>query len=148
MAETDEDVSGAAIAIRYCSALIGAIIAFEALPAAAAVMRGHVWEATYVAAYQPTFGVQGVPHSGVMKLRFNDGIIAGTYVSQSVRPDPLYGRTIAISGNVSAGNITLVFQTSGGFTVRGTIAENGEISGTATIRGSFYNFLAKVKSSP
>ena len=28
------------------------------------------------------------------------------------------------------------------------LAGDGEISGTATIRGSFYNFLAKVKSSP
>jgi len=112
------------------------------------VTHGRVWEATYVAAYQPTFGAARVPNSGTMKLKFNDGIISGTYVSESVRPDALYGRTITVSGNVSHGQITLILQAPGGFTVRGTLAGDGEISGTATIKGSFYSFLAKVKSSP
>ena len=116
--------------------------------AMAVVMHGRVWQATYVAAYQPTFGAQRAPNSGTLKLKFNHGIVSGTYVSESVRPDPLYGRTIAVSGNASEGQITLVFQAPGGFTVRGTVAGDGEISGTATINGSFYNFLAKVKSSP
>lgn len=129
-------------------ASVAAFVALYGLPARAAVMHGHVWEATYVAAYQPTFGRQGYPHSGTMKLKFNNGIIRGTYVSDSIRPDPLYGRPIAVSGNVSEGNITLILQAPGGFTVRGTIAENGEISGTATVKGSFYTFAAKVKSSP
>lgn len=133
---------------RYRVVALGAaLIALQSLPGRTAVMHGHVWQATYVAAYQPTFGRQGVPHAGTMKLKFNNGIVTGTYVSESVRPDPLYGRPIAISGNVSAGNITLILQAPGGFTVRGTIAENGEISGTATIKGSFYTFMAKVKSS-
>ena len=116
--------------------------------ALAAVEHGRVWQATYVAAYQPTFGRQGVPYSGTLKLKFNNGIVSGTYLSESVRPDPLYGRTIKVSGGVSQGQITLDFKASGGFTVRGTLAENGEISGTATINGHFYSFLAKVKSSP
>lgn len=114
----------------------------------AVVSHGRVWQATYVAAYQPTFGAQRIPNSGTMKLKFDHGIVSGTYVSESVRPDPLYGRTIAVSGNVSEGHITLILQAPGGFTVRGTLAGNGEISGTATIKGSFYSFLAKVKSSP
>jgi hypothetical protein len=129
-------------------AIAATLAALQTPVAYAAVMHGHVWEATYVAAYQPTFGRQGYPHSGTMKLKFNNGIISGTYVSDSVRPDPLYGRPIAVSGNVSEGNVTLILQAPGGFTVRGTIAENGEISGTATIKGSFYTFMAKVKSSP
>jgi hypothetical protein len=129
-------------------ALTAALTIFPALPARAVVMHGLVWEATYVAAYQPTFGTQGVPYHGIMKLKFNHGIVSGTYVSESVRPDPLYGRTIAVSGNVSHGNITLILQAPGGFTVRGTITENGEISGTATVRGRFYTYMAKVKSSP
>ncbi len=112
------------------------------------VSHGRVWQATYVAAYQPTFGAARVPNSGTLKLKFDRGIVSGTYVAESVRPDPLYGRTIAVSGNVSEGHITLVFQAPGGFTVRGTLAGDGEISGTATIKGSFYSFLAKVKSSP
>lgn len=123
-------------------------VVLVALPAVAAVMHGAVWQATYVAAYSPTFGASRVPNNGILKLKFNHGVVSGTYVSESVRPDPLYGRTIAVSGGVSEGNITLNFSAPGGFTVRGTIAGDGEISGTATIRGSFYNFRAKVKSSP
>jgi hypothetical protein len=132
----------------FRAALFALAMSAYAIPAVAVVMHGHVWQATYVAAYQPTFGAQRVPNSGTLKLKFDHGIVSGTYVSESVRPDPLYGRIVAVSGNVSEGHITLIFQASGGFTVRGTIAGDGEISGTATIRGSFYNFLAKVKSSP
>lgn len=133
---------------RYGSALLALLLSAYALPAIAVVVHGRVWQATYIAAYQPTFGAQRVPNSGTMKLNFNNGIISGTYVSESVRPDPLYGRTIGVSGNVSEGQITLIFQTGGGFTVRGSLAGDGEISGTATINGSFYDFLARVKSSP
>ncbi|HZY96299.1 MAG TPA: hypothetical protein VFE35_04270 [Candidatus Cybelea sp.] len=133
---------------RLRTALFVLAMSAYAIPAVAVVMHGHVWQATYVAAYQPTFGAQRVPNSGTLKLKFDHGIVSGTYVSESVRPDPLYGRIVAVSGNVSEGRITLIFQASGGFTVRGTIAGDGEISGTATIRGSFYSFLAKVKSSP
>jgi hypothetical protein len=132
----------------HFTAVAAALALLSGLPVRAAVMHGHVWAATYVAAYQPTFGRQGYPHSGTMKLKFNNGIVSGTYTSESVRPDPLYGRPIAVSGNVSQGNVTLILQAPGGFTVRGTIAENGEISGTATVKGSFYTFMAKVKSSP
>jgi hypothetical protein len=130
------------------TALFALLYALTLQPALAAVEHGRVWHATYVAAYQPTFGRQGVPYSGTLNLKFNNGIVSGTYRSDSVRPDPLYGRTINVSGGVSEGQITLDFKASGGFTVRGTLAGNGEISGTATINGHFYSFLAKVKSSP
>lgn len=129
-------------------ALFAVLASLQTLDALAVAVHGRVWQATYVAAYQPTFGAQKVPYSGIMKLKFDHGIVSGTYVAESVRPDPLYGRTIAVSGNVSEGQITLNLQAMGGFTVRGTLAGDGEISGTATIRGSFYSFLAKVKSSP
>ncbi|HTU82687.1 MAG TPA: hypothetical protein VMF61_11190 [Candidatus Acidoferrales bacterium] len=127
------------------------IAAFRAFAMTLAVLTVHgpVWSATYVAAYQPTFGTQGVPYSGTMKLKFNHGIVSGTYVSEPVRPDPLRNRPpVQVSGGVSHGQITLTLNAPGGFTVRGTLAEDGEISGTATVRGSFYNFLARVKSSP
>jgi hypothetical protein len=130
------------------SALLAAAIALQAIPAGAVAVHGLVWQATYVAAYQPTFGPSRVPYSGTLKLKFNHGIITGTYTAESVRPDPLYGRIISVSGGVSEGHVTLTLQAPGGFTVRGTLSGNGEISGTATIRGSFYNFLAKIKSSP
>jgi len=135
---------------RRAGIALGALLlALTIRPALAVVVEhGRVWQATYVAAYQPMFGRQGVPRSGTMKLKFDHGIISGSYVSESVRPDPLYGRTIAVSGGVSEGKITLNLQAGGGFTVRGTLAADGEISGTATIKGQFYSFLAKVKSSP
>lgn len=134
--------------VFHLAALFAVLASMQSLTALAVVVHGRVWEATYVAAYQPTFGPQKVPYSGILKLKFNHGIVSGTYVSESVRPDPLYGRTIAVSGNVSEGQITLNLQAMGGFTVRGTLSGDGEISGTATVKGSFYHFLAKVKSSP
>ncbi len=130
------------------AAVLAILTSLQSLTALAVVVHGRVWEATYVAAYQPTFGSQKVPYSGIMKLKFNHGIVSGTYLSESVRPDPLYGRTIAVTGNVSEGQITLNLSAMGGFTVRGTLGGDGQISGTATVKGSFYNFLAKVKSSP
>lgn len=129
-----------AIALAIATSFAGTAIA--------AVEHGHIWNATYVAAYQPSFGRQGYPSSGIMKLTFNDGIISGTYLSDSIRPDPLHGRTIVVTGNVSHGEIRLTLQTSGGFSVRGTLADDGEISGTATIGGSPYTFVAKVKPLP
>lgn len=130
------------------AALFVGLLLAPAVPALAIVVHAPVWQATYVAAFQPTFGRQSVPYSGIMALKFNHGIISGTYNSTSVRPDPLRGRIVPVTGNVSHGNITLILQASGGFTVRGTLDDNATISGTATIRGSFYSFLAKVKSSP
>lgn len=133
------------------NALVTLIVALSTtMPALAILGHGPQWSATYVAAYQPTFGSgsSNVPYAGTMKLTFNHGIISGTYVSDSVRPDPLYGKTIPVSGGVQHGHVTLNFGTFAGFTVRGTLAGDGQISGTATIKGRFYNFLAKVKSSP
>ena len=129
-------------------ALLAAVIALSVLPARAVVMHGSTWEATFVAAFTPSFGPSRVPYSGTMNLKFNQGIITGTYISDSVRPDPLRGRRVPMSGNVSKGQITLIFQSPANFTMRGTIADNGEISGSGTIRGSHYNILDKVKSSP
>jgi hypothetical protein len=96
------------------AALAAFLYALALAPAFAAVEHGRAWQATYVAAYQPTFGRQGVPYSGTLKLKFNDGIVSGTYAAESVRPDPLYGRTINVSGGVSQGHITLDFRASGG----------------------------------
>ncbi len=117
-------------------------------PALAILGHGPVWSATYVAAYQPTFGNQGVPYHGTMKLKFNHGIVSGTYTAESTRPDPLYGRIVQVSGGVKEGHVMLNLSVPGGFSVNGKIAADGEISGTATVKGHFYTFLAKVKSSP
>lgn len=132
----------------HLSLALLALIAVSVLPAGAAVMHGHTWEATYVAAFTPSFGASRVPYSGTMNLRFNQGVVSGTYVSDSVRPDPLRGRRVPVSGNSSQGRVTLIFQSPANFTIRGTIAGDGTISGSGSIRGSSYNMLAKVKSSP
>jgi hypothetical protein len=134
--------------LRHVIVLAALIAATATAPAFAVVVHGEKWSATYVAAYQPTFGHQGVPYSGTMKLTFNHGIISGTYTGESVRPDPYYGRILSVSGGVQGGHIMLNVGGSGGFSVKGTLSSDGEISGTATIKGRFYNFLARVKSSP
>jgi hypothetical protein len=116
-------------------------------PAYAVSVQSPEWSATYVAAYNPLWH-GGVPYSGEMKLKFNHGIISGTYTATSVRPDPMYGRIISVTGNVSHGNIMLDIGGMSGFTVRGTLENTGTISGTATKSGKQYRFLAKIKSSP
>lgn len=132
--------------VRF-GALTLALAAFSGGAALAVVGHGSHWSATYVAAYNPLFG-GGVPYSGEMKLTFNRGIISGTYSATSTRPDPLYGRIINVTGTVQHGNINLDVGGMSGFTLRGTLASDGEISGTATQKGQSYRFLAKVKSSP
>lgn len=114
--------------------------------ALAVAMHGAVWSATYVAAFQPTFGTAGVPYSGLMHLKFDHGIISGTYESTSVRPDPMRGRIINVTGTVSHGNVMLHISSLSMTTA--TIDSHGTIQGTANWQGRLYNFLAKVKSSP
>lgn len=119
---------------------------FAVAPALAIVGQGPEWSATYVAAYQPIFGSKGVPYSGEMKLKFNHGIISGTYQSTSVRPDPMQGRIISVSGTASKGNVMLYV---GSLNVRnGEIESDGTITGTAHYQGKLWEFMAKVKSSP
>lgn len=126
---------------------LGWALAASGAPALAAVVHAPTWSATYIAAYNPLFS-GGVPYSGEMKLTFNRGIINGTYTATSVKPDPLYGRIVNVTGTVQHGNINLDVGGMSGFTLRGTLSGDGTISGTATQRGRMYNFLAKVKSSP
>jgi len=136
--------------VRKLQTILIAFAAAAALAgsAGAAVLKGAVWSATYVAAYQPQFGNQGVPYSGIMKIKVDHGILTGTYDATSTRPDPLYGRIINVSGTVSHGHVSLRFNATSFSMLNGTIAEDGEISGTAQYNGKLYNFLAKVKSSP
>lgn len=112
----------------------------------AVITHAPVWSATYVAAFQPQLGSQGVPYSGIMKLNFNHGIVSGTYESTSVRPDPMYGRIINVTGTLSKGSMILHIASL--TILNGSMAQNGTISGTATWQGRLWNFLAKVKSTP
>jgi hypothetical protein len=136
------------VVLKRKFALAFAVLTFVGAPVAAAVLKGAVWSATYVAAYQPHFGTQGPPFSGIMKIKVDHGIISGSYDATSSRPDPLYGRMITVSGGMSHGNVTLRFNGTSFNMTNGTIDEHGTISGTANYNGKLYNFLAKVKSSP
>jgi hypothetical protein len=128
--------------------LFGIAVAFALSTAPAFAILGHgpIWTATYVAAFQPQFGHQGVPYSGIMKLKFNHNYISGTYESTSIRPDPMYGRIINVTGTASKGNIILHIASL--TMLNGTINTSGTISGTASWQGRLFEFLAKVKSSP
>jgi hypothetical protein len=120
-------------------ALTGMLIAGG--QALAVAGHGPVWNADYVAAYQPTFGTQSAPYTGDLKLKFNHGIITGTYSSISARPDPYYGRIIQVTGGVKGSGINLRI---GNISLpNGTIGKDGTIQGTANWNGKLYNFLAK-----
>ncbi|HTX60575.1 MAG TPA: hypothetical protein VMH02_12975 [Verrucomicrobiae bacterium] len=112
-----------------------------AVPALAVTGQAPSWSAEYVAAYQPTFGTQGPPYAGDLKLTVNNGVVKGTYTAFSSRPDPYYGRIINVTGGTSNGHISLRI---GGLSLQnGKIAQNGDISGTANWNGKLYTFEAK-----
>lgn len=117
-------------------------------PARAVATHGKVWRATYVAAFTPTFGRERIPYSGTLRLKFDNGSVSGTYTGESIRVDPLYGRTVLVSGGTESGHIMLNFGSPGGFRVNARISEDGSISGTTTIHRRFYNFVAHIKSTP
>lgn len=127
--------------------LTAVLAAFCCAAASAVSVHSPQWSATYIAAYNPLWH-GGVPYSGEMKLKFNHGIVSGTYTGTSTRPDPMYGRIVNVTGTVSHGNVYLDVGGMSGYTVRGTLEGDGTISGTATKSGKQYRFLAKIKSSP
>jgi len=124
--------------IAFLFALAAVACAGRAL---AVAVNQPVWNAEYVAAYQPTFGSQGVPYAGDLTISVNHGILTGTYTSFSNRPDPYYGRILNVTGGVNGENIHFQF---GSLTLQnGKLGRNGAISGTAHWNGRLYSFLAK-----
>ncbi len=88
---------------------------------------------------------QSVPYSGILKIKIApDGIISGTYVSNSIRPDPSNGKIISVTGGLTGTNIHLSFGMSGNVRVTGTF-QNGHIVGTAYSKGKIFDFEAVVK---
>jgi hypothetical protein len=125
----------------FCAFIISLATGAQALAVAG---HGPVWSADYVAAYQSTFGTQGPPYTGDLKLNFNHGIITGTYTSISARPDPYYGRIIQVTGGVKGSGINLRI---GSISLpNGTIEKNGTIQGTANWNGKLFNFMAKPRT--
>ena len=135
------------VGVHLTFVIAAALCTVPAVAAVEQIQHPAVWAATYVTAYQPQFGTQGVPYSGLMKLKFNHGTVNGTYDSTSVRPDPYRGRILTVTGTISSDNhVMLRF---GSFSVpNATIGGNGTIKGTANWQGRLYNFMAKIKSMP
>jgi len=107
--------------------------------ALAVAVTSVVHNVPYVIGFAPMNSHQH-PYLGQMYLNFNNGIISGRYTDISVRPGSPLANThnIPVSGGVSESHLTLIIRQ---ITFRGTM--NGErMSGSATIRGSIYNFEA------
>jgi hypothetical protein len=89
---------------------------------------------------------QSVPYSGILKLNIDSkGIIQGTYVSNSIRPDPTNGKIISVVGGVTGSTIHLSFGSHGGWRVNGTL-KSGHIVGTMYgNKGQIWDFEAIAK---
>jgi hypothetical protein len=88
---------------------------------------------------------QSIAYTGILKLKITpDGLVNGTYVSNSIRPDPSYGKIIIVTGGLNGQNIHLSFGTTGNFRVTGTLTK-GHLVGTAFSKGQMYQFEAAVK---
>src|SRR5271166_6024767 len=78
----------------------------------------------------------GIAWTGDLKFSVNaDGIVNGTYRSNSVRPDPFYGKI------VTGTNIRLSFGIVPNISVRGTVANNA-ITGATQYNGGTLEFVA------
>jgi hypothetical protein len=118
-------------------------IAGSAVPALAVTNDGVQTATPYVAAFAPIFGTSGVPHSGTMKLVVRDGTISGTYSGTSIAPDRLNDRIVPVSGSVSGHDGYVQLDIGDALSLRGTMAGDGSISGTATYNGRLYEFVAR-----
>jgi len=125
-----------------------ALLGFVLLPSAAGAIvttPGHPLQ--YVAAMRPQSS-SGVPFSGKLVLSISkDGIVSGTYRADSIRPDPMNGHIIPVSGGVDGKRIHLSFGMSANFSVSGTIDAHGRIVASGFRHGVAYNFEAAVTPS-
>ena len=81
-----------------------------------------------------------------MRLVVHDGVISGTYSGTSVSPDYLNNRIVPVTGSVSEENGYVQLFIGGAFSLRGTMADDGTITGTATYNGRLYEFMARPNS--
>ena len=120
--------------------------ALVAPASALAVTTTAPQEVTLQAAMRP-HNSQSIPSSGILKIKITpDGIVSGTYVSNSIRPDPSNGKIIPVTGGMTGKNIHLSFGTGGNLRMTGTF-QNGHIVGTAYNKGKIFDFEAIVKNA-
>jgi hypothetical protein len=83
------------------------------------------------------------PFTGALVFRLNgSGILNGLYESDSIRPDPLYGRQIPVTGTISGNQVRLQIGNGvNAFTVNGTVSGQ-RISGSAMMRNGVWTFRA------
>ena len=85
------------------------------------------------------------PYSGTLTLAISSqGVITGTYFSNSIRPDPSGGRIITVTGTLNGTKLHLRFGMAGSIQVDGTFA-NGKMKGVAHNNAQVYNFKADVE---
>jgi hypothetical protein len=119
--------------------LLLAVAMFVPAPAFATVATAA--PVAYVAAFAPTFDNAAVPHTGTMRLTIQNGTVTGTYTGISVVPDRLNDRIQNITGAISGKYV--LFSIANALSFNGTLDPDGTISGTATMNGRLYNFVAK-----
>jgi hypothetical protein len=128
------------LAINFVPALLALALCVPAAQANATSIDSAPIAASYTAAFAPEFGIASVARQGELKLVMLDGTISGTYRGDSIVPDPLNDRIEAVAGSVDGSNVQFYIGQAIWFS--GRITADGTISGTATIRGRPYDFVA------
>ncbi|HXM06828.1 MAG TPA: hypothetical protein VN936_05160 [Candidatus Acidoferrum sp.] len=124
------------------AAVAGLSFLSSTIPAMATTNSVPAIPTPYVAAFTPAFGLTSLPYAGQMQLTMSDGTVTGTYTGISVRPDPLNGRIIPVTGTVSSdGHVQFYVGNAMSFT--GEVYADGTISGSADYRGQIWDFMAK-----
>ncbi|HEY3675331.1 MAG TPA: hypothetical protein VGK84_05020 [Candidatus Tumulicola sp.] len=124
------------------AAVAGLSFLGSAIPAMATTNSTPAIPTPYVAAFTPAFGLSGMPYAGQMQLTMSNGTVTGTYTGISIRPDPLNGRIVPVTGTVSDdGHVQFYVGNAMSFT--GEVYADGTISGSANYRGGIWDFMAK-----
>lgn len=84
-----------------------------------------------------------VPYTGALVIRVtNGGTLSGEYQSDSVRPDPLYGRLTPVTGTISGTHVILQIGIgTNAFSINGTASDHA-ITGSAMRGGTVWTFKA------
>jgi hypothetical protein len=125
--------------------LLGTLLTLAMLAAFPASVRAvttqvpNARNVAYVIGFHPLHS-STQPYLGQMHLNFADGIISGTYADISIKPGSPFANAhnLSVSGGASSDHVTLVIRN---VTFRGTMTGQ-KMSGSATIRGTIYQFEA------
>jgi hypothetical protein len=118
-----------------------ALSAGTLLPAPVLATVGVAPPVAYVAAFVPAFNTSTVPHTGTMQLTMQNGTVTGTYTGISVVPDRLNDRISNVTGAVDGKNV--LFSIGNQLSFTGTLDSDGTLSGTATMNGRLFTFVAE-----